>query len=104
MAALAADWRKLISNHLGNLPKRILHFRRAFTRGIGRRLNTLEMLAVTNAAVLSAKAEAAALDDAVSPNDLVRLTNAAGRARLEVQTLFAKRDASKDLDQYIGVA
>ena len=66
------------------LAKRIAHYRRTFTRGLGHKTSGVQSNAVMHAAILTARAELAALDPAVTLNDLVRLSNEARRARADM--------------------
>ena len=68
--------------------RRVERLRRAFQRELGRKLTLIEKTAVFKAAVLTAKAEAAALDPRTTVEELVKLTNIADRAvqRLPRQT------------------
>jgi hypothetical protein len=54
-------------------------------------------LAIQRAALLTAKAEAAALDPNASSNDVVRLDNAAARARQAMHQTFATRKPKHEL-------
>jgi hypothetical protein len=83
------------------LSKRIAYFRRVFAKGLGRKATSIQAVAITNAAVLTARAEAAANDPHTTANDLVRLSGCALRARTEMQALLAKRDDGADLDHYL---
>jgi hypothetical protein len=63
--------------------------RRAYTRAVGHKATTIERTAVLKAALLTAKAEAAALDPHTGVEELTKLVNIADRAvrglRLEVR-------------------
>jgi hypothetical protein len=72
-------------NELSSLSDRVTYLKRAYARGLGHKPTTLQSAAIQRAAVLSAKAEAAALDPNVTPNDLVRLDHAAARARRDME-------------------
>src|SRR5262249_45727001 len=61
--------------------RRIRELRRAFQRVLKRRPTVIERTAMERAARLTARAEAAALDPAVTLDDLVRIDNLAARAR-----------------------
>jgi hypothetical protein len=81
--------------HTDALSRRITHFKKAFGKGLGHKPRTLESAAILRAATLSAKAELAAADPTTSANDLVRLDNAAARARADMRAALApKRDQS----------
>lgn len=67
------------------LAKRVAYFRRLFAKGVGRTPTALQKLAIARAAVMTAKAEAAALDPATTANDCVRLDGAAARARADMK-------------------
>jgi hypothetical protein len=79
--------------------------RRAYQRELGIKPNTIQRTLIDRAAVLTAKAEAAALDPLVKPNDLVRLDGIAARARAEMFAMFAAKcepdDGASDLDRYL---
>ena len=60
--------------------RRVERLRRAFQRELGRKLTLIEKTAVFKAALLTAKAEAAALDPHTSVEELTKLTNLADRA------------------------
>ncbi len=83
------------------LSKRIAHLRKAYAKGLGRKATTLEAAAINRAAMLTAKAEAAGCDANCSPNDVVRLDNAAARARLAMSAaLKRKPPPMKSLQEY----
>lgn len=85
------------------LSKRVAHFRKLFAKGLGRKATPLQAAALNNAAVLTARAEAAGLDPSVSLNDCVRINGAAAKARRDMEALLAKRRPDDDttaLDQY----
>jgi len=65
------------------LAKRIAHYRRTFTR-LGHKTTGVQSNTVMHAAILTARAELAALDPNVTLNDLVRLSNEARRARADM--------------------
>jgi hypothetical protein len=60
--------------------RRVEVLRRAYTRAIGHKATTIERAAVLKAALLTAKAEAAALDPTVPVAELTKLVNIADRA------------------------
>jgi len=70
------------------LAKRIAHYRRTFTRGLGHKTNGVQSNMVMHAAILTARAELAALDPNVTLNDLVRLSNEARRARADMDAVI----------------
>ena len=70
------------------LDARIAQLRRAFGRGLGRKPDTTEQLALDRAARLTARAEAAAHDPNVTANDLVRIDRLAAAARREMFNLL----------------
>jgi hypothetical protein len=72
--------------------------------GLGHRASPLQAIAISAAATLTAKAEQAADNPATTPNDLVRLTNAAARARADMMALLhTKRDDGViELDRYLN--
>jgi hypothetical protein len=65
----------------------------------------VQRTAMDRAATMTAKAEAAAFDPATTANDVVRLDNAAARARAEMFAMFAAKrepdDGGSDLDRYL---
>jgi len=85
--------------------RRTLALKRAFQRELGRKPTCLQRTAIDRAATLTAKAEAAALDPVTTANDVVRLDHAAARARAEMFTMFAAKQApeddASDLDRYL---
>jgi hypothetical protein len=76
------------------LSKRVAHLRKAYAKGLGHKPSTLEAAALLTAARLTAEAERALADPAVSLNEKVRIDGAARRARADMKaTLQAnKRD------------
>ena len=64
--------------------RRVKELRRAFQRSLNHMPTTIQRTLLDRAAVLTAKAEAAALDPNVCANDVVRLDNVAERARREM--------------------
>jgi hypothetical protein len=84
----------------GTLAKRVAYLKRIFARGVGRTPSAKQKLAVARAALLTAAAEAAALDPATTANDLVRLDGAASRARREMAAvLHAAKPSLPSLSQ-----
>jgi hypothetical protein len=85
--------------------RRTSALRRAFQRELGRKPTCLQRTAMDRAATMTAKAEAAAFDPATTANDVVRLDNAAARARAEMFAMFAAKrepdDGGSDLDRYL---
>jgi hypothetical protein len=75
--------------------RRVERLRRAFQRELGRKLTLIEKTAVFKAAVLTAKAEVAALDPAADVGELTKLVNIADRAvrRLGFRSIVAERPA-----------
>jgi hypothetical protein len=71
--------------------KRVAYLKRVLARGVGCTPTAAQKLAIQRAALLTAKAEAAALDPNTSPNDVVRLDGAAHRARQAMLQTFAAR-------------
>jgi hypothetical protein len=69
-----------------------LALRRAYQRELRTKPTLIQRTLIDRAAVLTAKAEAAALDPAVTLNDLVRLDNKPERARAEMFESFAERE------------
>ena len=85
--------------------RRTSALRRAFQRELGRKPTCLQRAAMDRAATMTAKAEAAALDPATTANDVVRLDNAAARARAEMFAMFAAKrepdEGASDLERYL---
>ena len=88
------------------LSKRIVHFRKAFARGLGHRPSALQSAAMLRAATLAAQAELVLADPAASINDKVRIDGAARRALIDMRaTLQSKRKPDhtpSDLDAYLA--
>jgi hypothetical protein len=87
------------------LAKRVEYLKRLFARGIGRTPTAKQKLALNRAALLTAKAEQAAVDPLTSANDLVRLDGAASRARRDLQYLIDRRAPETGatlLDRYLA--
>src|SRR5262245_58372094 len=61
---------------------------RAYQRVLRRKPNTIEKAAMRRAALLTARAEAAAIDPEVTLDDLVRIDNLAARARARLSDLI----------------
>ena len=61
--------------------RRIAQLKRAYQRELARKATVIEKAAIDRAAVLTARAEAAAIDAEASDEDVVRLDGAAHRAR-----------------------
>jgi hypothetical protein len=82
----------------GNLPvsdaleRRVLALRRAYQRQLGRRPTTIEKTLLVHAAVTTARAEQAARDPHVTPNDFRALDSAARRARNEFAAATTARE------------
>jgi hypothetical protein len=73
--------------------RRVATLRRGFQRMLNARPTTLQKALIKRAAMLTAKAEAAALDPTVSLDDLVRIDHCAARARDEMRlALHGKPD------------
>jgi hypothetical protein len=70
------------------LDGRVAVLRRAYQRQLNRRPTTLERAAMERAARLVAKAEAVAIDAAVTVDDVVRITNLARRAEVSLYALI----------------
>jgi hypothetical protein len=68
--------------------KRVAYFKRLFARGVGKTPTALQKMAIARAAVLTAKAESAALDPKCTANDAVRLDHAAARARRDMAAVL----------------
>jgi hypothetical protein len=74
--------------------RRVLALRRVYQRELGRKPTTIQKSLIDRAATMTAKAEAAALDSAVTANDCVRLDNAASKARAAMFDSFKVRAAT----------
>jgi hypothetical protein len=72
--------------------RRVLALRRAYQRELRHRPTTIQKALIDRAATLTALAERAALDPAVTANDLVRLDNKAERARAEMFDSFKREE------------
>jgi len=85
--------------------RRVLALRRAYQRELAHKPTLIQKTLIDRAAVLTAKAEAAALDPTTTANDVVRLDHAAARARAEMFAMFAAKqepnDGASDLDRYL---
>ena len=68
--------------------RRIAELKRAYQRVLRRKPTMIERTAMERAGRLTARAEAAAVDPAVTIDDLVRLDNAAARARARLADLI----------------
>jgi hypothetical protein len=71
----------LMSEASADHARRVGQLRRAFQRQVRRRPTALERAAMRRAADLTAAAERAAADPNATLNDIVRIDNAAARAR-----------------------
>ena len=85
--------------------RRMLALKRAYQRELAHKPTLIQKTLIDRAAVLTAKAEAAALDPTTTANDVVRLDHAAARARAEMFAMFAAKqepnDGASDLDRYL---
>lgn len=75
--------------------RRVLALKRAFQRELGHKPTTIQKSLIDRAAVMTAKAEAAALDSTVTANDCVRLDNTANRARAAMFDAFEARPGAE---------
>jgi hypothetical protein len=83
---------------------RVLALKRAYQRELGRKPTLIQTTLINRACMLTAKAEAAALDPSVTANDLVRLDNKAQQARAEMFESFRERRTQPNgasLDDYL---
>jgi hypothetical protein len=71
--------------------RRVLALKRAYQRALAHKPTLIQKMLIDRAATLTALAERAALDPAVTANDLVRLDNKAERARAEMFASFGER-------------
>lgn len=70
--------------------RRVFALKRAFQRTLGRKPTLLQQTLIDRAAVMTVRAEAAASDPTVSIVDLVRVDNAAARARQAMAALISE--------------
>jgi hypothetical protein len=89
-----------------DLARRFLALKRAFQRELRHRPTFLQKTLMNAAAMAMAKAELAATDVSITPNDYVRLSNHARQARAEMFAAFQNKrlDDSAALDQYLDEA
>jgi hypothetical protein len=66
---------------------RLRELKRALQRQVRRKLNAYELAALDRAALMTLRAEIAAWDVKATSNDLVRLDNAARRARADFERI-----------------
>ena len=85
------------------LTRRFLALKRAFQRELRHRPTFLQKTLMNTAAMAMAKAELAATDTTITPNDYVRLSNHARQARAEMFASFQskKLDGDDTLDKYL---
>jgi hypothetical protein len=82
---------------------RVLALKRAYQRELGHKPTLIQKTLIDRAAVLTARAQAAALDPSATINDVVRLDGAASRARAAMQAALApKRKPEPTLEQYLA--
>jgi hypothetical protein len=74
--------------------KRLVHLQRTLQNLVRRKLNGRELAARDHAAALMLRAELAAVDPAVSSEDVVRLANCARRAQQDFQRITAKKQTA----------
>jgi hypothetical protein len=80
------------------LAKRVAYYKRIFAHGVGKTPTSIQKIAIARAAVLTAKAELAALDPATSANDTVRLDGVAAKARRDMAAVL--KIAAKTTPRY----
>jgi hypothetical protein len=73
------------SEHEERAKERLAELRRALQRQLRRKGTAIELAALDRAALMTLRAEMAALDPKASSNDIVRLDNAARRARADFE-------------------
>jgi hypothetical protein len=73
------------------LTSRMRQLKRAYQRALKRRPTEIERTAMERAARLTVRAEAAALDPNATLDDVVRVDNAAARARAKLSDLIGLR-------------
>ncbi len=76
--------------------RRVLALKRAFQRELKAKPTLLQRTLMDRAAVLTSRAEAAALDPGTSENDVVRLDGAAARARAAMFAALPRREPKKE--------
>jgi hypothetical protein len=79
--ATASDVQMEIAPRPSRAQRRLDELRRQMQRQLGRKPTSVEKTAMERAALMTLRAEAAMYDANCDPNDLVRLDNAAKRAR-----------------------
>ena len=87
--------------------RRVEELRRAYQRRLNRRPTTLQRAIMSNAAVLTARAEIASADPACSINDYVRACRVAKEARDAVEAMLAQAESEEEyrtLDQMLAEA
>jgi hypothetical protein len=90
-----------------NGAQRLAQLKRAYQRALGRHPTTVQRTAIQRAALLTVRAEASAFDPTASSNDIVRLDNAARRARNDMLRTFekpTKRPSMRDIEAEIAAA
>jgi hypothetical protein len=70
-----------------NAEQRLREIKRSLQRQARRKLNAYEQAALDRAAIMTLRAEIAAFDVKATSNDLVRLDNAARRARADFERI-----------------
>lgn len=76
--------------------RRVRQLRRAFQRELGRMPTTIQTTLINTAAILQARAEACALDNTTTINQIVRIQNLARRARLDMLASFVDSQPQHD--------
>jgi hypothetical protein len=82
--------------------RRVLALKRAYQRELAHKPTLIQKTLIDRAAVLTAKAEAAALDPTVTANDLVRLDNKAERARAEMFESIKREEELPTLEEMLA--
>src|SRR5262245_47513515 len=93
-----------MSSSIAAQEHRAKQLRRAFQKALRRRPTTIERVVMARAAALTARAEAAALDPHVTLDDVVRVDNAAARARAKLADLIGAplgQRRPRDLDPFV---
>jgi hypothetical protein len=84
-----------------SVQERLAELKRGFQRQLNRKGTAIELAALDRAALMTLRAEIAAFDGKATSNDIVRLDNAARRARRVFETIARieppKRQQSRDM-------
>jgi hypothetical protein len=75
------------------MERRVAQLRRMYAIGLGRKPSVVESAEMYRAALMTARAEAALVDPVASHEDVVRLDNAAARARSSMRRIIGAKPA-----------